>query len=339
MATGVMRMQALGVLGHKHYVDHLQLWVQQLLLQAPNLTALSMYVSSSTFPIGFWRMPLKYLELTMVKIKSLARFRSLLVDVSHCLLLEVLKVRRPVFQSDAQSLDLPDVHLHTMASLKYVKFEGWFPKHQLHLPPECLLRLQVALREQSSWDNTWQSFKRQTKLLTLIQTARENWPAGLEEFSRLQYMSLEFHDSGPLQPLDVGILQHIPHVRLQFHHQTSLCLTSGSWQSLEVIGVNGIDVYFSDINHFVKGTKNVLFVSAGQQSNSMFDVLREACHRHSLQCHVCEHEDDLSGEYSEKCIALSNRKAVAEDYAAMYARKLVSADDFWVCKPFVTQKS
>ncbi|CAL5218832.1 g563 [Coccomyxa viridis] len=70
---------------------------------------------------------------------------------------------------------------------------------------------------------------------------------------------------------DLAALKRIPHVCLEFTEFSTLLLTSGSWQSLQIKGKAGFSVSFSSVSAFVGGTKRFLFECTGQDGGLMQD--------------------------------------------------------------------
>ena len=131
------------------------------------------------------------------------------------------------------------------------------------------------------------------------------WPAGIQDMSDLQFLALHCIS---IQDQDLAVLQHIPHVYLDLRWHSRFLLTSGSWQSLQIRGMFGFQVTFSDADHFVRETKQFYFESRDLYSTDVYEVLRAACTRQGVACHQCEHTRAVEYSGDKKFISLSNVK-------------------------------
>jgi hypothetical protein len=107
------------------------------------------------------------------------------------------------------------------------------------------------------------------------------WPPAVHQFRNLQYLELK---CGRLveQGLDLAALKHIPNISIHVQRGLAeLCLSSGSWKSIEIYGAS---VAFGDVGDFVKGTEKFLFVGDEECAGSMAGRLKQACGRHYKEC-------------------------------------------------------
>lgn len=228
-----------------------------------------------------------------------------MANLSFCSCLETLQTEDSAIHSDAPSKNLPDVSLRGVATLKRVTVLGWHPKNKFTLPPGCLLGLAVVLETQAQWEE-WQRKGCPTTLLYLMCMKLRAWPAGIADVSGLQY--LELH-STRMKDQDLAALQHIPRVFVYVKKSSSFLLTTGSWQRLEVSGRHGFSLKISNVDAFVRGTKQFQFVNLSHQASGMYGNLRAACMRQGVACHECEHPPRCPGDLdSITVVRLSNVK-------------------------------
>ena len=97
-----------------------------------------------------------------------------------------------------------------------------------------------------------------------------------------------------MQDQDLAALQRIPHVCLGFAEFSTLLLTRGSWQSLQIRGEAGFSVEFYNAGRIVRSTERFLFECTSQEAGAMYRVLRAACTRQEVACHECEHPQGFS---------------------------------------------
>jgi hypothetical protein len=258
-------------------------WVQHVLLGATILTALSMKVSAlAPWPI-FSRLPvLRELELTGrddgAEWLTVADF---LKDLRYCSNLEWLRIADEDKRYGGIVSVLPDMVLDGLANLRHVELQGWFPRRSFALPPRCRLLLDSRVEYTALWAQHWQKLKRQAAVLQLDfrKEALQAWPAGLEHFGQLQFLSLGCLSA---DRQDIAALQGVPHVSVQVRDPSSLLLTAGTWESLLIVGHNGFDNCFSNIDAFVQGTKSFPFIVHRGTSQSLYARLQEACDRQGI---------------------------------------------------------
>ena len=255
----------------------LQQWKQALLWGSVNLEALMIQANAAPCPPVLGCLPkLRYLELSLGS--SEAWLGHFFVDVSFCSCLESLRILEPYLDFGLESSQLPEVQLSALPRLKRVELVGWFPEMEFYLPPDCELCVTVACGKMCSWEEQWKIMQKHLTVLSLSDMGLQEWPAGVERLSRLQYFSLQCMD---FLEQDLAVLKAIPHVRLHPYGMASLTLTDGSWQSLKVHGSNGLCITFTDVDAFVRGTERFLFVSTGDVgiSQPMCASIRQACSR------------------------------------------------------------
>ncbi len=227
------------------------------------------------------------------------RLPDILADLRHSQI-ESLVIATADCLYDHPSSNLPDIFLHEVATLKSMEVRGFYPKAKFTLPAGCLLRLSLVLERRSQWLR-WQKKGCPTSMLHLVYNKLRAWPAGLQEMSGLRYLGIHCKK---LQNQDLAALKRIPHVCLEFTEFSTLLLTSGSWQSLQIKGKAGFSVSFSSVSAFVGGTKRFLFECTGQDGGLMYRKLRAACLRQGVACHECQHTQWYSG--SPRFATLSN---------------------------------
>lgn len=275
---------------------------------------------------------------------------GLLADLSHCPTLERFKLVGHKPHSEKESLSLPDLDLHAMPKLKHVELEGWFPNHDFSLPPDCLLRLHVACWPTLLWEQHSDSIRLHTTVLWLAEGV-PYWPR-FQGFQNLQYLFLEQWECGHMEALDLGDLKDIPHVRMYLVGHTEFSLSAGSWQSLEIAGIQGFSIAFSDADAFVRGTTFLFAIFEAQDAayEDLKRALQVACSKNAVDFYdfeqeVCFDDDVINNNYS--CIVFSNKKDIVRDYlvicndeVGMYpeadfgGKYLVSEERFWPCDPF-----
>ena len=228
-----------------------------------------------------------------------------MADLSFCSCLETLCIKDGALGRDLPSKNLPAVSLRGVATLKRVEVRGWYPKDAVTLPSGCLLGLAVVLETQAQWE-AWQRKGCQTTLLFLTCMKLRAWPAGISNMSGLQY--LELH-STRMRDQDLAALQHIPRVFVYMKEFSSFLLTTGTWQRLEITGRAGFSLTISNVDAFVRGTKQFQFVNISHQAGEMYKDLRAACMRQGVACHECEHPPRQEGDRdSITMVRLSNVK-------------------------------
>ena len=167
------------------------LWA--LLLRARSLTALSTHLAAVPRSIHLSHLPLRHLEI-FVCSRCTHSLALLLCDVSHnCTLESFTLAFNPIdgFKGMRDSLQLPDMHLRSMPSLKHVRLENCFPVGELSLPDDCFLFLEVVCGKDIMWNQHWEKLQSHTTVLRLNTSEFVDRPGGLQSFSKLQYLELK----------------------------------------------------------------------------------------------------------------------------------------------------
>lgn len=301
-------------------------------------------------------VPLKELELKLQGAQPW--LPTFLADISYCSTLESLKITAGEPDIVSQSALLPDVYLNAMPNLKHVELEGWYPGHNLSLPPGCLLRLHIACGPSLVWGEgqAFESIKQHTLVLCLADLLVADWPCEIQAFERLRYLELWWGRS--TEELDLARLKHIPHVRLRLYSYAELSLTSISWQSLEILAARGdFKIAFSDVSAFVRGTKEIIFScsDSDEETHLMMESIQDACRRHGVECYVSCRQYLKDAEYDGyNYITLSTSKHLAQDCMCplcdddgichgmtIYDRStnLIESDKLWVLDKHATHRS
>ena len=306
--------------------DFLQRWMSALLLHSPNLTSLTVRTDAVPWPPVLGLMSLRHLELNMRERRPW--LEPMLEDLSFCPCLETFKLGNDDGEIDnnvpSQSLNAT-ISLHSVTTLKSMEVYNWYPTYRFTLPVGCLLRLAMVLQIGSQWVD-WQRMGLPLSMLHLVCMKLRAWPAGIGEMSGLQYLYLACKR---MQSQDLAVLQHIPHVSLSVARLNTFLLTSGSWESLQLLGYPGFSINFANADAFVRGTKRFLFLCSSQEAEGMYALLRAACMRQWVACYECAHS------YSNHQIArFSNLKLCREHGTAIPSfshERLISysTNDFW----------
>lgn len=270
----------------KRATSLLQQWEQALLWGSANLEALMIWAYAAPCPPVLGCLPkLRYLELTLPK--SEAWLGHFFVDLSFCSCLESFRIFQPAYLA-VEARKLPEVQLSALTKLKRVELVGWLPEVEFNLPPDCKLNVTVVCGKMCPWEEQSEIMQRHLTVLWLDDLGLQEWPAGLEHLSRLQFLSLRC--KGFLEQ-DLAVLKAIPLFDLYFDGMASLTLTDGIWRSLEVHGRRGLCIAFTDADAFVRGTERFLFVSTGdvEISQPMCASIRGACSRQSKGCYQCRY--------------------------------------------------
>lgn len=262
-------------------ISLIQQWTQALLWGLDNLQALMICGDTAPCPPVLGCLPkLRYLELTLWQPE--AWLEHFFVDLSFCSCLESLKVCQPDLEFDDGSWKLPEVQLSALPKLKRIELRGYFPDTDFHLPPDCELRLSVVCGKECDWEEGWRAMQGHLTVLTLGDLGLQEWPAGLEQVSRLQYFRLECEN---FLGQDLAVLKAIPHVSLFIDGTAGLVLTDGAWQSLEVYSTGSLTIDFANADAFVRGTERFLFSANMQMSQALCALIRGACSRQSKSCY------------------------------------------------------
>ena len=300
--------------------EYFQSWMSALLLGATKLTSLSVVADGVPWPPVLGLLSLRHLELIMAFEKPW--LNVILADLSLCPCLETLKLVDDAFDEGLLSTSLPDLYLHDVTTLTNVDFLGWYPWDRFTLPPGCLLRLRMVLDSPADW-HQWQRRGCSTSMLFLVCTKLRAWPTGIQEMSGLRFLNLHCMR---MQDQDLAALQQIPHITLQFTEFSTLQLSGGSWQSLQIQGEGGFQVSFSSADQFVRGTTRFLFVCPSREAGELCRVLRAACTRQGVTCHECEHLQGQRGHPDGVSVARISNVKLCEKAAAVEHEQLIPLD-------------
>ena len=308
---------------------HLQRWVLALLLASTRLTSLSMQIE--TFPwlpvLGLLRI--RHLELTMRFVAPWVD--GIMADLSVCSCLETLKIADNEVDPGTLSMELPDLLLHEVVTLRSLELIGWYPKGRFTLPPGCLLRLLAVLDTPAQWEQLLAKGC-PVSMLSLACTKLKAWPKGVPRMSGLHFLELQ---CTRMQDQDLAALQHIPHLCLGFTKFSTFRVTSGSWQSFQIRGEGGFGISFSDLDAFVRGTRRFSFECSKKGAEEMYRILRAACTRQGVRYYECEHHKRRRGHPNSIIVASFNNvepcKAGTRSHGAMYGHygHITRTNDFW----------
>ena len=338
-------------IGYPSLLQLCQAWVQKLLLGARNLTMLSIHIHRIPGPPTFQHLPLRHLEIVVSSgdFYWLVRFFS---DISRSLTLESLRVIRNVADEplERMSMQLPAMHLLSMPNLKRIRLDNSLPGHELALPADCALFLDVLAIDEFTWRAHWEKLQHHTTVLQLFYVDFMQSPEGIQTFSNLQYLGL---DVDRLQVLDLADLQHTPHVRVSSVSIRDLRLTAGSWQTLEFFHLSELHINITDVDSFVKDTRDFTFMSESPHGapHVVLKQVQDACLRQGKACYMFKHkgkECSEQGTAEGECatyVILSTSKQAAEDFPVMSeynkraevsygsSRPLTNREDFWPRDP------
>lgn len=280
----------------------LQPWLRETMQSATSLHALCVRTIVA-LPAGLRFHSLKDLQLLFWT--GMPWMSTLMAVLRHCSTLESLKLKGySHLGADGDFASLPDMQFQKLSNLKHVELLWCYPARRIALPPSCLLRLDASVWDHSPWQYGWENGSRQhlAGLHLVYQNQEEvvhSWPKGLQQFTCLQYLKLDYRALKLASVGDLADLQHISHVQLFFQFDTELRLTAGAWKSLEVKGLCSLSNAFSDVDGFVKTTENFLFSCStwpharhGQEAQDFYSQVKAACSRQGLCCYesVCEKE-------------------------------------------------
>ena len=332
---------------------YLQQWMQQLIADYTHLEALRISSDANRYlplmPAGNL-LSLRHVELALSN--DLDRLEPFLIGLSFCSKLEALKITDTNVNLSSSKSDVPCFSIFGAASLRQIELLGVVPGIMVQLPSQCLLRLSASQHYSSHpWESYQNSIKDFISVLWLHQQSSEAWPAGLQDYSRLQYLQLTCTD---VIELSLADMIHIPHVRMDITGMASLLLTRGAWQSLEVHSRRELFLTFSDVDAFVRGTQNFLF-SGGSSlafSKAAFAPIQDACKEQGKPCYECQYRDRLD-DYN-LVLRMSNREDMMHadeprvphpyydapdachhvsdsswSWIRVKNKHLVDADDFW----------
>ena len=337
--------------------------VLALLLGAENLTALSIDLRTiPRSPAMLQYLPLRHLEVNISGWK-VSWFEGLFADVSCSRSLESLKI---VYKDNSdpaamiESALLPSMNLCSMPSLKHVRLDSCLPVHELSLPDDCALVLDVVCGVTTKWHEHSEKFQRHTIVLRLASATLPRdcavWPVTIQEFTRLQYLELYMTGSHCQHLAD---LRHIPHVKVIADDQANLQLTGCSWQTFELFQFGKLQVDIADVNSFVRDTRSFTFMSESQPgaSNTLMQRVGDACQRQRKTCHDALHCKKQCGRWGAKegewvhYVIMSTSKEMAENFPVIFnyddskprmsfgrGKPLADRETFWPRDPCASVK-
>ena len=338
--------------------------VLALLLGAESLTALSTHISAiPSSPAMLQYLPLRHLEVAVTS-SATHWLDEFFCDVSCSCSLESLKiVCDPANEpADTESMQLPSMHLSSMPSLKHVRLDNCLPVHELSLPDDCALFLDVVCCVGIKWHEHSEKFQSHTKVLRLASALPTHdyavWPVAIQDFTNLTYLELDM--TGIWCP-DLADLRHIPHVRVIADNQASakLQLTGCSWQTFELFQFGHPTVNTTDVDSFVNHTSSFTLMSEYQPgaSGTLMQKVGDACQRYRKTCHDCLHCRKPCGRpYAAQgeqvsYVIMSTSKEMAENFPVMFeqvkgrnqasfgrGKTLADREMFWPCDPCASVK-
>ena len=324
-------LQTFGVCGEGASQDDItraecfQHWLSALLLGAPRLTSLFALTDGVSWPPVLGQLSLRHLPLKMRYVRPW--LDVIMADLSQCSCLETLTIVGDHVEYGCESLELPELHLHDVTSLKRLDLVGWVPWESFTLPPGCMLRFLANWKTQDQWQR-WQSKGHPTDMLYLVCRELQAWPTGIQDMSGLQFLKLQCRK---LQGQDLAALKHIPHVSLRFSEFTTLSLSSGCWQSLQIWGSAGFSVSFSNVDKFVRDTERFLLCCSSREVGGMYGVMRAACARQGVACHECRHVRSTAVAPHKKSITCLNNVKLCEARGSFSKHEglMETDDDYW----------
>ena len=344
-------LQALNTSGSAAFMQLCQWWVRKLLLDASSLTTLSTHMHTIPRSPTLQYLPLRHLEVVVSSEEEW--LQGFFDDVSRCCTLESLRIvydgalKYQYFVVEA--MELPGMQLHSMPSLKRVRLDNCFSRHELALPAEASLFLDSLRICYLRWQELcWGKFQHHTTILRLDFTKDEQWPLRIQEFSNLQYLEL---NTEQVCDEDLADLRHVPHVRIIMEYWGNLRLTAGSWKTLELLAFGKLYVSINDMDSFVRDTRDFTFMS--QSLHEPWDMqliqVQDTCLRQGRACHVRRHYDKCRGKFGAthgdraSYVTLSTSKEMAEDFPVIcnddkgpkvsFNKTLANWEKFWPCDP------
>ena len=144
---------------------------------------------------------------------------------------------------------------------------------------------------------------------------------------------------------DLADLQHIPHVRITLASIEDLQLTAGSWQTLEILDLDELHITISDMDSFVRDTREFTFMSESLHgaSHVVMEQVQDACLRQGKACYMSKHKnkDGEQGAAEGDCVTyviLSTNKQAAEDFPVMGDYNMSPELSFGSSKPLANRK-
>ena len=352
-----------------HHELQFQPRMKALLQGATDLKALRLHLHGTESMSLLSSCSLKHLALHIPLKAFEGAWRGKFPDLRACPLLESLKVVATVHDrhcsySGSRSTRPPDLSLMHMSKLRYIELEEpALPRYRLRLPPGCQLFARLSRPVHPIFfDDSGEVVSNQTTIMYLGKGSLYRiWQNGLARFQNLQLLVMNLVESLLNLPLELAIVQHIPHVRLLSEHPLCLALAEGSWQSLDIFCESSIHVAFTDVDAFVTGTKLFSFCCSDvtslsdspmglwgdrkiQSPTMMMEMLQAACSKHNVECYRTSHLDSAYPIVQLK--RLSNRKlrspfdkgeepSRSKSVFSQLARTqmLVSHEDFWPQDP------
>ncbi len=243
------------------------------------------------------------------------------------------------------------MYLGGMPRLKHVRLDNCLPGRELALPADCSLFLDGSCYDDRRWHLG--KVKDHTIVLRLLYRGLYlQWPQEIHSFSSLQYLELEMQQ---VWGGDLATLRHIPHVRVILEVGGDLGLTAGSWETLEVFCFGELRVGMSDMDSFVRDTRNFTFMGLSlppyRESTVLLLQIHDACLRQGKACHVCRHYDMCCGtcgatyDTGATHVTLNTNKEMAESFPDICSsdlgpkisfgrgKTLAERQDFWPSDP------
>lgn len=283
------------------------------------------------------------------------QLESCLLDISCCPTLMPLAILNIDLVVAHGSPRLPSMYLQSMPRLKHVRFVDCLLVYALSLPSDCSLYLDVDRSDYVECREPWEMFCSYTTVLRL-RAYDTKWPLGFQGLSKLNFFE---YRTERLHYQDLADLQHICHVKLvsldrdwaRGCRKAKLQITGGSWQSLEILFLDGLSLSIRDVDSFINCTRSFTFSSKDIDgaATGLFQDIQEACRRHGKSCHLSAHTGAVCSK-QVMYVTLSTSKDVAEhcpfirgdDHklgsAIDFDRTLCHLDNFWPCDPCASVK-
>ena len=331
--------------------------IRTLLLCARSLAALSTHLAALPRSIALHSLPLRHLEIYLSS-RETHEVAPFFRDISRsCTLESLTMVFDPLNEVEGvlDSLQLPDVHLRGMPSLKHFRLDNCFPVRELSLPDDCSLFLDAICGEDIKWHEHCTKLQRHTMVLRLRTSQFLDGHGGLQPFSKLQYLELDM-EGDVVQ--EIAKLEHIPHVKVTGDCEYKMMLMGGSWESLEIFQFGELEVIFSSVDTFVRGTRGFTFMAESRHGYTiaLMEEIQRACLWQGKACHVVQHKDKQCGKrgtpkgWLVDYVILSTSKEMAEnfpfvdnnDYGPLASlemgKTLADREHFWPSDPCASVK-
>ena len=325
-------LQALSVYGDAGFERLCQPGVLVVLLCAESLTALSTDIGTITRPPAVLQfLRLRHLEVDVPSWKA-CWLEGFFYDVNCSRSLESLKIvcdlaKEPYTMHE--SLQLPSMQLRNMPRLKHVRLDNCSPVHDLSLPNDCALFLNVVCGAVVKWHEHAEKFQRHTKILRLGLTLSAMmwdyavWPVATQEFTSLRYLELDLRG---IQCQQLADLRQIPHVKVIADEYAKFQLASGTWQTFEIFQFGKLQVDIADVDNFVRHTSSFTFMSESQPGapGTLMQKIGDACQRQHKTCHIAMHCKKQCGRRGAPegdwvhYVLMSTSKEMAENFPVIF---------------------